>query len=77
MKRKRLYLYNLFFSLQHELDGVKLGKYAVKKVAVGNNHSWLVKMLREVHLLERLHHPNIINYKHAWLEYNRLTPFGK
>ncbi|KAI8142073.1 kinase-like domain-containing protein [Fennellomyces sp. T-0311] len=60
----------------HELDGVKLGKYAVKKVAVGNNHPWLVKMLREVHLLERLRHPNIINYKHAWLEYNRLTPFG-
>ncbi|KAI7850637.1 kinase-like domain-containing protein [Circinella umbellata] len=64
------------FLCEHELDGVKLGKYAVKKVAVGNNHSWLVKMLREVHLLERLHHPNIINYKHAWLEYNRLTPFG-
>ncbi|KAI9489035.1 kinase-like domain-containing protein [Zychaea mexicana] len=61
---------------EHELDGVKLGKYAVKKVAVGNNHPWLVKMLREVHLLERLRHPNIISYKHAWLEYNRLTPFG-
>ncbi|KAI9274294.1 kinase-like domain-containing protein [Phascolomyces articulosus] len=64
------------FLCEHELDGVKLGKYAVKKVAVGNNHPWLVKMLREVHLLERLRHPNIINYKHAWLEYNRLTPFG-
>ncbi|KAI9322275.1 kinase-like domain-containing protein [Dichotomocladium elegans] len=61
---------------EHELDGVRLGKYAVKKVAVGNNHPWLVKMLREVHLLERLRHPNIISYKHAWLEYSRLTPFG-
>lgn len=58
------------------LDGVKLGKYAVKKVAIGNNHPWLVRMLREVHLLERLRHPNIVSYKHSWLEYNRLTPFG-
>ncbi|KAI8097743.1 kinase-like domain-containing protein [Halteromyces radiatus] len=61
---------------EHILDGVKLGKYAVKKVAIGNNHTWLVKMLREVHLLERLHHPNIVSYKHSWLEYDRLTPFG-
>ncbi|CAO3640061.1 unnamed protein product [Cunninghamella echinulata] len=61
---------------EHVLDSVKLGKYAVKKVAIGNNHNWLVKMLREVHLLERLHHPNIVNYKHSWLEYDCLTPFG-
>ncbi|SAL99620.1 hypothetical protein [Absidia glauca] len=61
---------------EHVLDGVKLGKYAIKKVAIGNNHSWLVKMLREVHLLERLHHPNIVNYKHSWLEYDSLTAFG-
>lgn len=33
-------------------------------------------MLREVHILENLHHTNIIEYKHAWLEYHRLTPFG-
>ncbi|ORX48799.1 kinase-like protein [Hesseltinella vesiculosa] len=64
------------FLCEHVLDGVNLGKYAVKKVAVGNNHPWLVKMLREVHLLERLHHPNIVSYKHSWLEYDRLTPFG-
>ncbi|CAO3615292.1 unnamed protein product [Cunninghamella blakesleeana] len=61
---------------EHILDDVKLGKYAVKKVAIGNNHTWLVKMLREVHLLERLHHPNIVSYKHSWLEYDRLTSFG-
>lgn len=58
------------------LDGVQLGKYAIKKVAIGNNHPWLVRMLREVHLLERLRHPNIVSYKHSWLEYNRLTAFG-
>ncbi|KAI8980463.1 kinase-like domain-containing protein [Pilobolus umbonatus] len=64
------------FLCEHILDGVKLGKYAVKKVAIGDNHPWLVRMLREVHLLERLRHPNIVSYKHSWLEYNRLTAFG-
>ncbi|RIA96204.1 kinase-like domain-containing protein [Glomus cerebriforme] len=61
---------------KHILDNVHLGEYAIKKVAVGDNHSWLVRMLREVHLLERLHHPNIVDYKHAWLEYHQLTKFG-
>ncbi|KAF7722076.1 putative serine/threonine-protein kinase iks1 [Apophysomyces ossiformis] len=64
------------FLCEHELDGVKLGRYAVKKVAIGNNHPWLVKMLREVHLLERLRHPNIVSYKHSWLENCRLTKYG-
>jgi serine/threonine protein kinase len=27
------------------------------------------KILREVHLLSQLHHPNIVAYKSAWLEY--------
>lgn len=48
----------------------------MKKVAIGNNHPWLVQMLREVHLLERLRHANIVTYKHSWLEYYQLTPFG-
>lgn len=25
-------------------------------------------MLTEVHMLEKLHHANIVDYKHAWLE---------
>ncbi|CAG8467270.1 8906_t:CDS:10 [Diversispora eburnea] len=61
---------------KHVLDNVPLGEYAIKKVAVGDNHTWLVKMLREVHLLEKLRHPNIVDYKHAWLEYHKLTNFG-
>ncbi|OZJ05851.1 hypothetical protein BZG36_00883 [Bifiguratus adelaidae] len=64
------------FLCQHVLDDVPLGQYAVKKVAVGDNHTWLVRMLREVHLLERLHHPNIVDYKHAWLENHRLSLWG-
>ncbi|RHZ44213.1 hypothetical protein Glove_750g11 [Diversispora epigaea] len=61
---------------KHVLDNVPLGEYAIKKVAVGDNHTWLVKMLREVHLLEKLRHLNIVDYKHAWLEYHQLTNFG-
>ncbi|ORZ12097.1 hypothetical protein BCR41DRAFT_371918 [Lobosporangium transversale] len=64
------------FLCQHVLDGIHLGEYAIKKVAVGDNHDWLVQMLREVHLLERLHHPNIVGYKHAWLENHQLHKFG-
>lgn len=61
---------------QHVLDEIQLGKYAVKKVAIGNDHSWLVRMLKEVHMLERLHHRNIIDYKHAWLENYQPTIFA-
>ncbi|KAI0216694.1 putative serine/threonine-protein kinase iks1 [Massospora cicadina] len=61
---------------QHVLDEIQLGKYAVKKVAIGNDHSWLARMLKEVHMLERLQHNNIIDYKHAWLENYQPTLFA-
>ncbi|TPX33498.1 hypothetical protein SmJEL517_g03649 [Synchytrium microbalum] len=64
------------FGCQHVLDGVTLGEYAIKKIPVGDSHNWLVRMLKEVNLLEKLKHPNIINYKHAWLENHRLTVFA-
>ncbi|KAJ2375338.1 putative serine/threonine-protein kinase iks1 [Coemansia sp. RSA 2607] len=64
------------FSCQHILDNVYLGHYAVKKVAVGNNHQWLRRMLREVKLLESLRHQNVVEYKHSWLEMHQLTNFG-
>ena len=64
------------FKCQHVLDGIELGTYAVKKVPVGDDHSWLNRMLKEVHMLENLRHPNIIEYKHAWLEYHQLSLFG-
>ncbi|KAJ1950897.1 putative serine/threonine-protein kinase iks1 [Linderina pennispora] len=64
------------FSCQHILDNVYLGHYAVKKVPVGNNHKWLQRMLREVKLLESLRHPNVVEYKHSWLEMHQLTSFG-
>ncbi|KAJ1932934.1 putative serine/threonine-protein kinase iks1, partial [Linderina macrospora] len=33
-------------------------------------------MLREVKLLESLRHPNVVEYKHSWLEMHQLTSFG-
>ncbi|KAF9482726.1 kinase-like protein [Pholiota conissans] len=64
------------FLCQHVLDGNPLGHFAVKKIAVGESHSYLVKILKEVRLLERLHHPNIITYHHAWLENSQFSSFG-
>ncbi|KIM42420.1 hypothetical protein M413DRAFT_444837 [Hebeloma cylindrosporum] len=64
------------FLCQHVLDGNPLGHFAVKKIAVGESHSYLLKILREVRLLERLHHPNIVTYHHAWLETAQFSSFG-
>ncbi|RDB27537.1 putative serine/threonine-protein kinase iksA [Hypsizygus marmoreus] len=64
------------FLCQHVLDGNPLGHFAVKKIAVGESHSYLLQILREVRLLERLHHPNIVTYHHAWLETSQFSSFG-
>ncbi|KAH9941311.1 kinase-like protein [Epithele typhae] len=61
---------------QHVLDENPLGLFAVKKVAVGQSHSYLLNTLKEVRLLEKLHHPNIVTYHHAWLESSQFSSFG-
>lgn len=60
---------------RHVLDDLELGDYAVKKVPVGDNKVWLRNMVREVKTFERLHHPNIVEYKHSWLELSRRSDF--
>ncbi|KAI0287204.1 kinase-like domain-containing protein [Russula brevipes] len=64
------------FLCQHVLNGNPLGRFAVKKIAVGQSASYLLSILREVHLLETLRHPNIITYHHAWLETAQFSSFG-
>ncbi|TCD62719.1 putative serine/threonine-protein kinase iks1 [Steccherinum ochraceum] len=64
------------FLCEHVLNGNSLGRFAVKKIAVGRSHSYLLNILREVRLLEQLHHPNIITYHHAWLELSQFSSFG-
>lgn len=62
--------------VRHELDGVSLGQFACKRVPVGDNHAWLEKVLVEVQLLQGLSHPNLVSYRHVWLENVRLNRFG-
>lgn len=61
---------------QHVLNGHALGTYAVKKVPVGNHKDTLHHSLGEVHLMEELVHPNVIHYKHAWIEMAQTSPFA-
>eukprot|EP00917_Polyrhabdina_sp_WS-2016_P029610 GHVP01063147.1.p1 GENE.GHVP01063147.1~~GHVP01063147.1.p1 ORF type:complete len:545 (+),score=59.89 GHVP01063147.1:49-1635(+) len=60
--------YGHVYLCEHKLDDLSLGEYAVKKTPVGDNKTWLKKVLREVRLRERLRHPNVVDYKHAWME---------
>ena len=60
------------FLCSHVIDSVSLGEFAVKKVPVGDSREWLRGMMKEVKALERLaSHPNIVAYKHSWLEMDR------
>ncbi|GAA5846636.1 hypothetical protein JCM3766R1_005793 [Sporobolomyces carnicolor] len=56
------------YLVRHLLNGEALGLYACKKIPVGDSTLSLLRILREVHLLEAVQHPNIISYHHAWLE---------
>lgn len=62
--------------VEHVLDGVSLGEFACKRIPVGNDHDWLAKVLIEVQLLQRLMHPNLVAYRHVWLEDAQTTKFG-
>ena len=62
--------------VQHILDGVQLGKFACKRVPVGDDHEWLEKVLVEVQLLQTLSHQNLVSYRHVWLEDYQISSFG-
>lgn len=64
------------FQVSHVLNGISLGKFAVKAIPVGNSQLWLERILSEVQLLEKLRHKNIIEYKHAWMEDRQLSSFS-
>lgn len=64
------------FLCQHVLNGNKLGKYAIKKIPVGDHAQSLLQSLNEVHLMESLHHPHLIHYQHAWIERCQLSAFA-
>ena len=62
--------------VRHEIDGCHLGQFACKRVPVGDDHAWLEKVLVEVELLAKLSHPNLVSYRHVWLEDVKLNRFG-
>ncbi|KAI2782527.1 kinase-like protein [Daldinia loculata] len=62
--------------VRHEIDGCALGHFACKRVPVGDDHAWLEKVLIEVELLAKLSHPNLVSYRHVWLEDVKTTRFG-
>lgn len=62
--------------VQHVLDGVQLGRFACKRVPVGDDHEWLEKVLIEVQLLQNLSHENLVSYRHVWLEDYQISNFG-
>mmetsp|Transcript_10688 Transcript_10688/g.28079 ORF Transcript_10688/g.28079 Transcript_10688/m.28079 type:complete len:529 (+) Transcript_10688:271-1857(+) len=64
------------YRADHILDGVFLATYAVKKIPVGDSHAWLERKLREVKVLEKVHHPNVVDYKHSWLEMHSESEFA-
>lgn len=62
--------------VRHVLDGVNLGRFACKRVPVGDDHEWLEKVLIEVQLLQHLSHQNLVSYRHVWLEDYQISTFG-
>ncbi|CAG8973596.1 hypothetical protein HYALB_00009748 [Hymenoscyphus albidus] len=62
--------------VRHVLDSVPLGQFACKRVPVGDDHAWLEKVLVEVQLLQGLSHPNLVSYRHVWLEDVQLNRFS-
>jgi len=62
--------------VKHVLDGVTLGHFACKRVPIGDDHTWLEKVLVEVQLLQNLSHQNLVSYRHVWLEDYQISTFG-
>lgn len=68
---------SICYACDHVLNNVIIGRYAVKKIAVGHSTQWLYKVLNEVRALSILSHPYIISYKHSWVELHIINqPFG-
>ncbi|KAK0281241.1 putative serine/threonine-protein kinase iks1 [Friedmanniomyces endolithicus] len=62
--------------VEHFMDGVSLGQFACKRIPVGNNHSWLERVLVEVKLLQKIPHRNLVQYHWVWLEDHQPNRFG-
>ena len=59
--------YGTCYLTDHILDNELLGRYAIKKIPVGNSRQWLLRVLKEVRALEKVHHANVVAYKHRYV----------
>jgi len=64
------------FLVQHVINEVDLGRFACKRIPVGDDVEWLKKVLLEVQLLQNLSHQNLVKYNHVWLENAQINNFG-
>ncbi|KAM3159951.1 Protein kinase domain-containing protein [Lachancea thermotolerans] len=67
------------FKVEHVLMDNHLGVYALKKIHIGNNLSWLERGMKEVKFLSALTHSsvNLITYNHVWLEMDNASGIVK
>ncbi|KAG5502887.1 hypothetical protein JKF63_04658 [Porcisia hertigi] len=69
--------YGGVYLCRHMMCGVNLGEFALKKIPVGDKTTYLQSVLREVRILEEVRrHPNVVEYKHSWVEEAQLADFG-
>lgn len=61
------------FKVEHILVENKLGVYALKKIPIGNDMSWLNKCIQEVKLMNSITQDclHLVKYNHVWLEKSR------
>lgn len=62
--------------VRHELDGIMLGRFAIKRIPVGDDRNWLEHVLMEVSMLQDISHKNLVAYRHVWLEDHKPSAFG-
>lgn len=66
------------YKVEHVLNNISLGNFALKKITIGEDLNWLVKVLKEVKLLCTISCDNdhLVSYNHVWLEIDSINEFG-
>jgi len=60
--------FGITYECDHVLDKFVLGTYAVKVISLLNSVANLRTLLKEIKLMDILKHPNIVGFRHAWVE---------
>lgn len=65
------------FLCRHVVAHLTLGLFAVKKIPVGGDPTYLANVLHEVRIMSEIkRHPNVLEYNHCWVDYARPADFG-